>query len=76
MEKFFCHFQIVDGVETSCEPPRVFTITKEKRKMFDEWATLRAGVVIIDEITGDIATVFKASCGLGCECAASFQLHG
>lgn len=80
MEKIYCHYQDVGGVCVEVDPPRVFTVSETDRVHFDEFATnwagpYPAGVFVTDEITGVTASIFKASCGLGCECAAIFQLR-
>ena len=79
MEQLFCHFQNIDGVSVPCDPPRVFKITEEKRQDFDEFATVwgsqfRAGVLVFDDVTGEVASVSKHPCGLGCACAAIFEI--
>jgi hypothetical protein len=79
-EVIYCHYEAREGVSVALDTPRVFTVSADDRAKFDEWATnwnskLRAGVLIWDDATGEAVSVFKHSCGLGCECAAIYELH-
>ena len=72
MSAIFCHGEIVGGVRVNCDPPLVFTIPRSVELAFDDLADsweAGAGGVRFGSVT-----FYRAECGLGCTCAAVFEV--